>query len=167
MWTTIKYIKKEMLVGVTIYFVGIILGVFMFRNRGIEMDPQTLSVGEVLINNFKIALILLVLGWITMGIGSSILMLINGATLGGSVMGVINQYSVEPILTAVLPHVIFEITGLVCFTAISYETMKLLLNAVTKRETKMIYIRKDLSILGMGTAFLLVAAIIEGTISRV
>ncbi len=167
MWTTLKYIKKEMLMAGGIYLVGILFGVFLFRNTGVEMEPQSLGVVAVLGNNLKVAAFLLLLGWFTVGIGSGILMFVNGATLGGSVMGVVNQYSIEPVLTAVLPHVIFEIIGLVCFTAISFETLKLLLNTITKREMKMIYIRKDLSILSMGAVFLLVAAIIEGTISRV
>lgn len=167
MWTNLKYIKKEMLAAGGIYILGILLGVLLFRNTGVEMEPQSLGIGEVLLNNIKIAFILLALGLVTVGIGSSILMFFNGATLGGSVMGVVNQYSMEPIITAVLPHVLFEIIGLVCFTAISFETLKLLLNVITKREMKMVYIRKDLSILGMGFVFLLVAAVIEGTISRV
>lgn len=167
MRATLKYIKKEMIVGAGIYLCGILLGVFLFRNKGLEMVPQSLGVAEVFFNNIKIASLILVLGWITMGIGSSILMFVNGATLGGSVMGVMNQYSFRPILTAVLPHVVFEIIGLVCFTAISYETMKLLLNTITKREMKMLYIKKDLIILGVGILFLMIAALIEGTISRV
>jgi len=167
MRATIMYIKKEMIVGAGIYFCGIILGVLLFRNKCLEMVPQSLGVAEIFFNNIKIASIILVLGWITVGIGSSVLMFINGATLGGTVMGVINQYSFRPILTAVLPHVVFEIIGLVCFTAVSYETMKLLLNAITKRKIKMLYIKKDLITLGMGILFLMIAALIEGTISRV
>ncbi len=162
-----KYIKKNVFIAFVIYSLGIALGVLIYKNKTLDMVPQRLGIAAIFLNNIKTAFLILIVGLITVGIGSALLMLINGAVLGGAVMGVVNAYSFKPIISGILPHFMFETIGLAIFTAISFESLKLLLNVITKREMQKVYLKKDLFLIFCGTVFLLLAAIIEGTVSRV
>lgn len=160
------YIKKEMLVAICIYMIGIILGIVMFYDKKIAMNPQELGFAEILTNNLKVALIVLVSGLLTCGIGSSIIMIFNGATLSGSIMVAINMDATKSIFTAVLPHLFFEIMAYLLILSISFETSKLLLNSIKKDKIRMIYLKKDTIIFGLAICLLIVAAIIEGNVSK-
>lgn len=134
---SVKYISKSFLMAGLIYFIGIIFGLVLYKNKELIIQPQNLGFLEIFINNYKIALIMLIGGFISLGIVSSFLLFFNGAVLGGIVMGIYNAYSIKPLITGVLPHFFFEITGLLIATAISYESIRILRFIIGKRKNQL------------------------------
>ncbi|SDY00077.1 stage II sporulation protein M [Lachnobacterium bovis] len=164
---TIIYFKNEIIISFIVYLIGFIGGVLIFLNKKLAVRPKNMKTIELLLNNTKTAILILFIGIVTAGIGSCIIMIINGAILGGVVEGAINAGSYDAIRTGIFLHAGFEIVALIFFMSISLETVKLVLNAVMDRPPKIIHLKFDIILFFDALFLLIIAALIEGNISYV
>lgn len=160
-------IKKQIFISFSFYFIGILVGMFLSRNQKYTTNPQNLKFAYIFLNNYKLSILIIIIGLITVGIASSIILFANGVILGDILIGVFNKYSILPILTGVAPHFVFEVLALCIATSISYESIKLIRFLIDKNYTNKVYISKILSNFFAMTVLFFIAALIETNIAHV
>ncbi|GEP64806.1 hypothetical protein CBE01nite_25740 [Clostridium beijerinckii] len=166
-FTSLISIKKQILISFSFYFIGIIVGMFLSRNQEYTTNPQNLKFAYIFFNNYRLSILIIIIGLITVGIGSSIMLFTNGVILGDILIGVFNKYSVWPILTGVAPHFIFEISALCIATSISYESIRFIRLLLDKNYTNKVHIGRILSNFVTMTVLFFVAALIETNIAHI
>ena len=164
---TFRYMKISIVFSFCVYLVGVFIGGCVFWNKKIKIHPMKINSLVILNNNIKTAVLILFIGLITAGIGSTLLMLINGGILGGTILGAINLNNFNAIKTGIVPHAGFEIMALCLFMAVSLESNKLLRNIFLDKKEEVVHIKYDIIAIADGIILLIIAALIEGNISYV
>ncbi|MDR0739012.1 MAG: stage II sporulation protein M [Oscillospiraceae bacterium] len=171
-----KYFKLEQtqknisLIILCVYFLGIFYGLIQGRNSKILQNKvsKSLSPSKIFDNNLSVFLNILILGGFTGGIYSLVVIFINGMIVGQAFAFLHIKNRLYQIFTAFLPHTFFEISGFSAFCFCSFLPICLLLQFLKNNEKisfKIIF--KSLSLLFFGVTMLLLAALIEGGVSRI
>lgn len=143
------------------------LGIIFFRNKTYTIHKQSLKFFQIFFNNYKLAILIIITGLITVGILSTLIIFVNGILLGDILIGVYNKYSLSPILTGVAPHFIFELSALCIAAAISYESIKIIRVLFNEKYTNKIHIKSLFINFILMTILFIVASIIEVNISYI
>jgi len=160
-------IKKQIFISFCVYFIGALIGAFLSRNQEYTTNAQNLKFMYIFLNNYKLSLLIIIIGFITVGIGSTVFLFANGIMLGDILIGVYNKYSLLPILTGVAPHFIFEVLALCIATSISYESIKFIRILFDKNYTNKVQISKIISNFVTMTVLFFIAALIETNIAHI
>ena len=161
----IKYARKQIVVSVIFYFLGILLGVLLFWSKSLDFNHTYNTWITIFINNLKVAMMIIIIGLITFGIGNSIMLVMNGCILGSVIKSLINLKMESAIITGLFPHMFLEIIGLILCSAISYESLILVRQMALNKKGVIVHIGHDLKLLVIGISFLFIASIIEAYIS--
>ena len=139
------------------------------RHRGyvtIAEEARPMAASFIITNNVQISYGAFALG-LTAGIGTVVMLVINGVMLGGGA-GIFAVKGVAPLLWAfVAPHGVLELSA-ICLAGgggFLLATAMLLPGALTRREAFVIQGRRAIRLITAATLFLLVAGTIEGLIS--
>ncbi|MEY8353199.1 stage II sporulation protein M [Lachnospiraceae bacterium 54-53] len=102
-----------------IYFLGVLKGVLSGEPLNDLELGQNKYVSDIYLNNLKVSLSILLMGTITGGVYSIIVMFLNGFILGKLLqyLAINNMLYIVP--AGLLPHAIIEIFSLCMFSAIS------------------------------------------------
>jgi len=162
---TVLYYKNGFLIAMVVYFLSILVGIFIFHNSKIPINPKALSFLELLSHNSLSVLLVIIAGIISFGLLGNFVLIANGIVLGRILIGVFNNYGISPILTNIAPHFFFETSALLMATALSYETYKLYYN-IRHTEIKVIRLKYFLTGFCFIILLLVVAALIESYLGR-
>ncbi|MBM0046169.1 stage II sporulation protein M [Anaerococcus sp. mt242] len=159
----VSYYKNQFIFATVLYILTLFLGIIIFRNEKISIEPKIMGFWELLAHNSISAILIIVLGIFTFGIFGNFILISNSVVLGRVIIGVINQYGMSPIIEHILPHFVFETCALLLATALSYETFKFIYN-VTHDDTKVIKLRYFFLGILIILFLLIIAALIESNI---
>mgnify|MGYP003893861803 FL=1 len=157
-----------MLLSLGVYIVCFAFGAVIFSQK-LTIHPTSMAFWTTLGHNLMVGAILMVGGWLTLGMANTLYLGYNAAMLGAIVRGVATGYGMQPLMTGVFPHAIPEIIGHILFCTLGYETWRFL-QIVKKRargEEEMLYIRDILFLLVLAVALLIISAWLESTVSHV
>lgn len=160
-------IKKGFFFSFCIYFIGIFVGIILFRNKTYTIHKTNLKFIHIFFNNYKLGILIIVTGLITIGILSTLIIFCNGIILGDILVGVYNKYNLSPIFTGVAPHFIFEVFALCIATSISYESIKIVRFLFNEKYNNKIHISRLLTNFILMTILFIVAAVIEVNIAHI
>lgn len=85
-----------------------------------NFNPIQVSTDTVIKNNFTVILFILVSGILTLGAMSSLVMFLNGAIIGETVIKIWMAKGAAPLLTGLLPHFLLEMAALIVSAALTY-----------------------------------------------
>jgi len=161
---SVIYFSKGIAASVIMYSIGIIMGLLLFNKSDIKLDPQSYKMIEIFINNFKVAMIIWISGLLTLGIASSLLLVVNGGVLGGAIAILVSNYGIFSVVRYILPHAILEIPVYIMFSSMSFELLRLIINRCLGKDFT-IHIRHSIFCFIAGVVLLIIAAIIESSVS--
>lgn len=160
LWMTIEYFRKKLVFNVFIFNFSVCLGMLIFKDERIPINPTSQNFYFLLMNNFIVCLIIIVSGILSFGFLGNFILVANSVVLGRIIIGVFNEYGITPLIRYIAPHFIFEITALLIATAISQEPNKFFYN-LRHSDIKIVRIRYNLFAFATMVSLLLVAAFIE------
>ena len=149
---------------------GFLCGLHFGCNSPRVAAHNRLSMWTVLSNNLRVGGLIILLGLISLGVGSLILIAYNQVIFGAAVSGVYMQSGWEPIVTGVLPHALPELAATAICGVLGFESWRAL--RIIKRRIvsgdKIPFGAKGIIVLGCcALGLYLLGAIIESTISYV
>jgi len=159
-----RYFKDSFLFMVILYILSLLIGIIIFKDSSYSINPQSVSFLYVFKNNIILALVLIIVGNLSFGIGSSFIVIFNGVFLGNVLISVFNKYGVNPLITGILPHVFPEMIALLMAGSISLETQKFIYN-IRHVEIRYIKLRYSLYFFILLTCLLILAALIESRLN--
>ncbi len=125
------------------------------------------TVIQILLNNFEVELSLLVLGAVTLGIYSFLVTILNGFILGFSISNIPSGKAIEVLIKHLLPHFVFETTSFFLASTIGLAgIVTLLVYILTDQSVSRNCMLKIRNIIVLSVILLIVAAVIEGSISK-
>ncbi|MFE8874595.1 stage II sporulation protein M, partial [Acetobacter persici] len=134
MLKSVKKLKFEIILTISIYVLAIILGAFIqIDTNKIEIPENTPTALAILKNNLK-ASIMLLFGLITLGITTCISLIINGTILGNVIMVNLKYLSGTEVLSRILPHGILEIPATILLAAVGFQTLKVVINLIRQKK---------------------------------
>lgn len=150
--------------------IGFLCGLHFGSNSPRVAAHNRLSMWTVLSNNLRVGGLIILLGLISLGVGSLILIAYNQVIFGAAVSGVYMQSGWEPIVTGVLPHALPELAATAICGVLGFESWRAL--RIIKRRIvsgdKIPFGAKGIIVLGCcALGLYLLGAIIESTISYV
>ncbi|AST00378.1 hypothetical protein B9L19_14795 [Geobacillus thermocatenulatus] len=151
-----------------VYVVCFALGAGIFSQR-LAIHPTSMEFGTTFGHNLLVGAILMVGGWLTLGMANTLYLAYNAAMFGVIVKGVMKGYGMQPLITGVVPHAVPEIIGHVLFCTLGYETWRFL-QIIKKRargEEETLYIRDILLLLVLAVVLLVISAWLESKVSHV
>ena len=163
-----KYFKLCVVFSIVVFFIGIFFGCLGPNNIS-SLAPEDSTFSAIFTNNIKVSLAILILGTITGGIFSQLVIFINGFIIGQLIMFMYNENLLFYLFTGLLPHVFFELFGLSLFIGISHIPLLILVRWLRKNE---FHLNKNdvlfyLVIFFIGIVLIGSAALIESNISSV
>lgn len=168
--------KKEFLFSLFVFMVAFFSAWLFAKKIKIGLNGDNYSFLHLFAHNIYISAKLLILGLLTLGIGNTVYLFYNGFFLGLTVFSVYYQFGITPILTGIVPHVIFEITGFLIFCMLGYESFFVVRDlrssvlkenqSVNKLEIfKFVQFKKSIFLLCLAILLLAIAAFIEANFS--
>lgn len=170
--TVLKKYKYGIVFFLIVFLVGVSIGyISEYRVENLNLG-QSEKFYNIFKNNFKVGITLMTVGAITGGVYSIVVMGLNGYIVGVVMKYLMDKGIVFLIINGLLPHIGFEVIGLICFALIScvpsIQLIKWLTTDSVSLDTNILNIIKTVVKLFLsGTILLLVAAIIEDYISIV
>ena len=162
------YHKYYLLFSILLSIVSFTIALIINLNNTTIIHPTELSYFNILSHNLIYGGVVILSGFLSFGIGSSILTLINFYSLGKIVVTVSNAYGFKIILTSILPHAIFELSAIILCCVIGYETLRIAKNIKSSAKgnsTTPIYIGDTILQILLIILLFSFAALIESTIS--
>lgn len=157
-----------LLLSIIIAIVPLIISICLNYQKHIVITPTKLSFLEIFSHNLLIGILIILAGLLTLGIGSSIFIIINFYTLGKTIITVINSYGIKPIITAILPHAFFELSATLFCCCLGFETLRIVKNIKSSakgEKTKPIYIGDAIMQFIFIIVLYAIAAFIESTVA--
>lgn len=164
----LKFYKLGVMLFLIIFCLGVILG--YTYNYKIDMLGQGKEEAfwNIFRNNFLIGLSFVSLGTLTGGIYSALAIGINGYIVGQVCGYLIDKNMMNNIISGLLPHILFELIGLICFALISCIPIRVLFKWIKNDESlNYKYIIQIKYLFLTGVLLLAIAAFIESKISTV
>ncbi|WP_196333138.1 stage II sporulation protein M [Paraclostridium sordellii] len=169
----INKFKYVILFFLIIFVIGIVLG-HIYGNRINNLNlGQSENFFNIFKNNLTVGLMLMFLGAITGGVYSIVVLGINGYIVGQVINYLIEKRITILIVSGLLPHSIFEVLGLICFSIISclpiINIFKWLTNDCFKLDVYLLktIAKTTINLFLIGTGLLVIAAFMEANISNV
>ena len=106
--------------------IGFICGLYFGGNSPRVAANNRLSAWTVLSNNLRVGGLIILLGLISLGIGSLLLIAYNQLIFGGRVIGGDMQRGWDPIVTGVLPHALPELAATTICGVLGFESWRAL-----------------------------------------
>ncbi|KYD28658.1 stage II sporulation protein M [Geobacillus icigianus] len=156
------------LLSLGVYVVCFALGAGIFSQK-LVIHPTSMAFWATFGHNLMVGVILMVGGWLTLGMANTLYLGYHAAMLGVIVKGVAKGYGWHPLMTGVFPHAIPEIMGHLLFCTLGYETWRFL-HIVKQRargeKTEPLYIRDILFLFLVAVVLLILSAGLEATVSH-
>lgn len=152
------------LVEFVVFFSGIM------NNLGeiYSINPTHLEFLPLFKHNLFILIIIIVLGFVTLGLGGVIVGSVTVYKLGAILYSVIMKYGWSPIVTGVFPHALFELTAILLAMLIGFEPCRqLLIYQMNCRQSHKAEMKKVCTLLIISIVLLFIAALIESEVSHV
>ncbi|NMD71251.1 stage II sporulation protein M [Bacillus sp. DNRA2] len=131
MWS--KYSRKLILILLVFFFSCLWGGVFQSHKVPLPPNPPDNNWFYYFSHNMKQCLILVLVGFLTYGIGSLIILITNGVMIGIVIEMIIQNNMTQAIFTAFLPHGIFEIPAVLIACLYPFMLWSFLITAIKKR----------------------------------
>ncbi|MDR1447507.1 MAG: stage II sporulation protein M [Candidatus Ancillula sp.] len=146
-----------------VYCLAFGFGVYMSHGEASNANFIKINFFDLLLHNMQHLFIMLCVGLITFGIGSTFLLAVNALNTGSAVILVFNADGILPILTNFLPHCIFEIVSTILFASLGLLSLNILLSISHKGLFNKIYsiLKGNAVILFFACFLLLIAALVE------
>lgn len=156
--------KISIILSTIIFFTSSLFGYFI--NLSFDKAKIYPNFIDIVINNSVLCFIL-ILGVITLGLSSFILLILNGIYLGSALQYSINSVGLVSTLKLFIPHAIFEIPAIILSASIGFLLITcIVLKGHFKIKINFKYFLKYFSICILIIAILIIlAAFIESTIS--
>lgn len=105
-------VKKDFWLSFMLLVIGVVVGICITKLSGSAITPsiQKLKFHEIFNHNAGVALLILIIGSLTFGVGGLMILLINGISMG-IVCGVL---PLNQIVLILLPYAVFELLSFVC-----------------------------------------------------
>jgi len=148
---------------------GLIVGIAYGWNSPVQgLSPSKADSLDIIFNNLAVGGILIVSGWITAGVISSLFLAFNGFTVGVVVGHVAVGYGLTPIYRGLLPHFFVELLALLLCAVLGLFSAQILWR-LAKRQSFAVseYIRDGLLLAASALLLFTFAGLIEGHISEV
>ena len=104
--------------------IGFLCGLHFGSNSPRVAAHNRLSAWTVLSNNLRVGGLIILLGLISLGVGSLILIAYNQVIFGAAVSGVYMQSGWDPIVTGVLPHALPELAATAICGVLGFESWR-------------------------------------------
>ena len=104
--------------------IGFLCGLHFGGNSPRVAANNRLSMWTVLSNNLRVGCLIILLGLISLGVGSLILIAYNQVIFGAAVGGVYMQSGCDPIVTGVLPHALPELAATAICGVLGFESWR-------------------------------------------
>lgn len=155
-----------MLIGVV---AGGLLADPLFSTADLHIDAA--GAGDIARNNLVVGLGMLALGLGTASLGALVLLGMNGFVVGQLVQALLESGHGVSLLTGLLPHALLEVSGFVAIIAASAipsaAVLQRLVDAPGCVQPKEEMLLTFATVVAVGLALLIVAAVIEGAVSFV
>jgi uncharacterized membrane protein SpoIIM required for sporulation len=171
LFNVIKRNKTEIYLAAGIFFGTMLIGFLISKlNSSIYNNDfsntyikgfNTISIIE---NNFKVALYLII-GNISLGLSTIILLVFNGFS-DGIMLGIHSKnMGIDTILVKTIFHGIFELPAIIFCGGIGLKTLVICIRAIRGRQSELkTHIKDSLILLFFSFLLILIAGIIEGTV---
>lgn len=163
-----KYFKIFIFLSIIIFFLGMLYGCLTPPNIS-NLYSNESKFTSIFFNNMKVSLTILILGSITGGVISQIILFANGFIIGKLVVLLYNKNLMFSLFTGLLPHLFIELFGLILFASIAHMPIIFLIYWLKKsnfsfsRNNFLFYLKVSIiAIILIG-----ISAFIESTISIV
>jgi len=165
-FTTIKEMKKELILASTIYLLGFIIGVLIKINEtSIKYTETTATATDIFINNIQ-AWIWLLTGILTLGLITLLSLLMNGVVLGTTIKSATYVLSPLDVILRGATHGVVEILAIICIGAVGFQSLRITVDSIRGKEIKVKDELRKMIILSLVSIILLfIAAVIEGYIT--
>ncbi len=163
-----KYFKIFIFLSIFIFFIGIFCGCLTSPNIS-NLYSNKSNFISIFFNNIKVSLTILILGSLTGGLLSQIILFANGFILGKLIILLYNKNLLISLFAGLLPHLFVELFGLVLFAAIAHMPIIFLICWLKKsqfslsRNEILFYLKSFI----IAILLISISAFIEGTISIV
>lgn len=159
------YVKKTILIVIVLLLACTWGVIFQSHRVPAEPDPLTSSWISYFINNMKQCAYIIIVGFLTYGFGSLIILALNGVLIGIVLEMIVQNKISYAIFTGFLPHGIFEIPAILIACLYPFFIWRFL-GFLFKKKKMDTFIVKEVLITPVIISFLLViAGIIESTVS--
>lgn len=149
-----------------VFMLGTIFGVFSVNVKSASIDPTDLSTMKIFRNNMLVIISLLVIGTLTGGVYTLIVLFANGVIVGETLYSVFMTHGITPIVAGFLPHVGPELISI--FLGGSISLIPFYLAVINKKELQPVKIYREIFLfVCIAVLFCWIGAYIEGTISSV
>ena len=165
-FTTIKEMKKELILASTIYLLGFIIGVLIKINEtSIKYTETTATATDIFINNIQ-AWIWLLTGILTLGLITLLSLLMNGVVLGTTIKSATYVLSPLDVILRGATHGVVEILAIICIGAVGFQSLRITADSIRGKEIKVKdELRKTIILSLVSIILLFIAAVIEGYIT--
>ena len=129
-----------------------------------------LSIWTVLSNNLRVGFLIILLGLISLGIGSLLLIAYNQVIFGAAVSGVYMQSGWGPIVTGVLPHALPKLAATAICGVLGFESwraLRIIKRGIVSGGIIPFGTKGIITLGGCALGLYLLGAVIESTISYV
>ena len=117
--------KRLFIFPITIFIISIILGIVWQTKSYIPtLKPINYSFFQIFQNNLKQNSIIFLAGFVTFGVGSSLILMFNGFVIGSTIYITYYKHGIIPILTGILPHASFELLATFIIMVLSYGSLR-------------------------------------------
>ncbi|PEU79609.1 hypothetical protein CN386_12000 [Bacillus cereus] len=147
------------------YVCGMTLALLLFLILNIDFGEITFNntIGnslDIFIHNMKVQFFLF-LGTPFLGIPTTILLFINGFSIGMTIAQAYTSGNLTELLFHIMPHGIFEIPGFLIMTILSYQTLSIFTKGELSKHF-IAFVKQKTFLLLLSFALTFIAAIIEG-----
>ena len=158
--------KYLLLTSILILSVGILFGIYLQSQADpvtrVEVNHTTFGILE---NNIK-ASVPFILGFFSLGLTTVTALLINGVSIGSSIVAGLDYLSAVEIILLLVPHGILEVPAILFSASIGFYSTKLLIQFLRNKRIEAKKEIKTLAVLSFITLCLYIsAAIIEANIT--
>lgn len=170
-WPYVKLSIWLFLIGSILGWLLIVLEIDLFAFIGLEeLDdalPDEITTFSILVNN-TIVFLLAIIGVLTFGLLTAIVLVFNGAVVGFVVVPVAQETSIGFVLVAIVPHGILELPAFFVASAVTFRLLHRFVHRVRGRRDQLLDpgdIRKIGLLLGVAWGALAIAAMIEANVT--
>lgn len=156
--------RKEIIISVIIYVIGIIVGGILTFSMG----PEALTIKEtfdphyeatpIISNNLK-GCLFLILGFFLLGLSTFFILFYNGVILGEVSIASLEYLSMIEVFLRIIPHGILEIPAIIFASAVGFKSVTLLIASL---RGKRLSIYEHLGAMGQLMLFAILLIVLAG-----
>lgn len=132
--TFFKKWNKQLLMSISLLMIGVLSGIINASIHPTKFEKIIFNktIYSIFCNNIKTCSLIIILGILSLGIISSLIIIYNSYIIGYILTNVYKNFGIKPIFNGLFPHFLWEISAILIASTLSFGTIKYLVDYLRK-----------------------------------